>query len=72
MIKIERWLKILKIIIIFTTEKMPMLSKMAHANANDSPYNPEGDGLKLNWWTIAELFKQMQFEKSKFTINPSW
>jgi hypothetical protein len=62
----------LKKLIILITEKMTTLSKLAHANANDSPYNPEGDGLKLNWWTIEELFKQMDYGKSKFIVNPSW
>jgi hypothetical protein len=54
---LELGLKILKFIILNFTEKMTTLSKLAHANANDSPYNPEGDGIKLNWWTIEELFK---------------
>jgi hypothetical protein len=36
---------------------MPVLEKSAKNNANDSPYNPEGYGMKLNFWSIEELFK---------------
>jgi hypothetical protein len=51
---------------------MPVLSKDAKENDDDSSYNERVDGPNLPFWSIEELFKEMQFTNSKFKVNQSW